>query len=253
MNEIFEQDIPVDQNTDMAGDLLQQIGRDANLATDEYTWLEQVFGRIGEGIADILNINDGYDTERIMPRDNGGDVVSPVVDYNIERATQEWHWQESDYSCGVCSQQFIINEFLGLNVTEAELAEIAYTNGWYDPEGGTPFPWCGNLLEYYGIDTQINYSGTVQDLKTVLDQGGRVIAGVDSNVLWTEGVGTTAMSGPDHVLEVIGLDTSDPNNVKVIINDSGIPDGCGKEVPLAEFMEAWEGSGCFMISAMPNN
>ena len=41
--------------------------------------------------------------------------------------------------------------------------------------------------------------------------------------------------------------------VSLIINDSGIGDGCGKAVPLQEFMEAWLPSGGFMVSAFPQD
>ena len=257
MNDFLEQNVPTDQTDVMdaaqINDAVRQISQDANLSADEASWLEKVFDRIGETVSDILNINDGYDTERISPRDNGSDKLNSVVEYNLDEATKEWHVQKAENSCAVCAQQFIINEFLDLDVTEAELEQIALENGWYDPESGTSPHDSDNLLQHFGIDTQINEKGTIMDIKATLDQGGRVIVGVDSTVLWIDGFGNVPLFGADHAIEVIGLDETDPNNVKVIVNDSGTQDGCGKSVPLNEFLEAWGFSGGFMISAMPKD
>ena len=108
-------------------------------------------------------------------------------------------------------------------------------------------------LELYGIDTQTNYEGTIQDIKAALDQGGRVIVAVDSMVLWTDGFGNYPVYGMDHAIEIIGIDDSDPLDVRVIVNDSGIEGGCGQSIPYLEFMEAWAPSGGFMVSAYPND
>ncbi|MBQ8015501.1 MAG: hypothetical protein IJ264_04865, partial [Clostridia bacterium] len=56
--------------------------------------------------------------------------------------------------------------------------------------------------------------------------------------------------GADHAVQVIGIDYSDPDNPMVILNDSGHPDGCGEMVPLDDFVDAWEDSGCQMIAVM---
>lgn len=257
MNEFLEIGANLEQpsggTTEQLNDAVRQIGREANLGANELSWIEKMFENIGDTVADILDINDGYDTERIAPRDTAGENMDPVVEYNLDEATQEWHVQEAQNSCAVCAQQFIINEFLDQNVTEAELEQIAWENGWYDPEGGTSPHDADNLLQYFGIDTQINEQGTIADIVETLDQGGRVIVGVDSNVLWTEGFGNYPLSGADHAVEIIGIDRTDPNDVKVIMNDSGTPDGCGKAVPLDEFVESWGFSGGFMISAMPKD
>lgn len=235
-------------------DSINEIKQTTDLGASDESWLENLFDRIGNWVEDVFDISDdGYDTERIAPKGVVTSSTDVVAEYNLNEATEEWHVQEANNSCAVCAQQFIINEFLDIDVSEAELSEIAEINGWYDPESGTSPQDADNLLQLYGIDTQINEQGTIMDIKETLDQGGRVIVGVDSEVLWTDGFGNYPLSGADHAIEVIGLDDSDPNNVKVIVNDSGIPDGCGKEIPLSEFLEAWETCGGFMISAMANN
>lgn len=111
----------------------------------------------------------------------------------------------------------------------------------------------GNLLEHFGIDTQTNYEGSIQDIKRTFDQGGRVIVAVDSMALWVDGFGTYPIYGADHAIVVIGIDDSDPLDVQVIVNDSGIEGGSGRAIPYLEFMEAWAPSGGFMVSAFPGD
>ena len=97
----------------------------------------------------------------------------------------------------------------------------------------------------------MNYEGSIQEIKKTLDQGGRVIVAVDSMALWVDGYGNYPIYGADHAVQVIGIDDSNPQDVRVIINDSGIENGCGRSVPYLEFMESWMPSGGFMVSAFP--
>lgn len=232
-------------------------------------WLEDLVKQLFKPVTDLIEeIHKGIETEQIKPSfdvpsktpeqptetaeaDEGGERTGDV--YHINDAMEQWHVQDGNMSCAVCSQQFIINEFLDLDVSEAELCKIAQENGWFDPEIGTYPADCDNLLEYFGIDTDMRTGAGYEDIKATLDNGGRVIVGVDSAVLWVEGYGNYPVYGADHAIEVIGVDDSNPNDVRIIINDSGEPGGCGRSVPLREFLEAWEPSGGFMISAYRNN
>ena len=236
----------------MVNDSMREVSGTAELRDDDAGWLEALFKRILEPVTDIFHTGEkGYDTEVLTP---GRPVEMPSEDVEgarIREAVQEWHVQEGDNSCAVCAQQFIINEFLDTEFSEAELCAIARQQGWYDPASGTSPGDVGNLLEYFGIDTQMNYEGTIQDIKNTLDQGGRAIVAVDSMALWVDGAGNYPLYGADHAVEVIGIDDSDPLNVQVILNDSGVQDGGGKAVPYLEFMEAWGFGGGFMVSAFP--
>lgn len=255
MNEFTEfspvQDIP---EADAAvSDAMEEIRLSNDMNEEDASWLEKLFHRITEPISDDYDYSHpGYILERIFPG-LAADVSGETAEYDIAEATGEWHVQESDVSCAVCSQQFIINEFLDLDLTEEQLCIIAQTNGWFDPEQGTYLADTDNLLQLFGIDSQMNYEGSFEELKQTLDNGGRAIVAVDSMVLWVDGAGNYPIYGPDHAIEVVGIDESDPGDVRVIINDSGTEDGCGKAVPLAEFMEAWLPSGGYMVSAYPRD
>ena len=230
-----------------------EIGKTTELGEDDATWLETLVHRIVSPIVDLFDgSEDSFDTERISPFDTREQSPEGIEAHDVEEAVEEWHVQENDYSCAVCSQQFIINEFMGLDMTEEQLCKIAEAQGWLSPELGTAPRDVGNLLELFGIDTHTNYEGSMSDIKNTLDQGGRVIVAVDSMVLWTEGYGNYPVYGMDHAIEVIGIDDSNPNDIRVILNDSGIENGGGHSVSYLEFMEAWQPSGGFMVSAFPN-
>lgn len=238
----------------LAEHTILEIKKSTELDEGDASWLETLFQRMIAPVVDIFDHSEeGYDTETISPRtaEEAGD--GEVETHRITEAVEEWHVQEGDNSCAVCSQQFIINEFMDLELTEEQLCELARANGWFDPECGTSPGDVGKLLEHFGIDTHVNYEGSISSIKDTLDLGGRVIVAVDSMVLWVDGFGNYPVYGADHAIEVIGIDDSDPLDVRVIINDSGTENGCGQSIPYLDFMEAWMPSGGFMVSAFPGD
>lgn len=157
-------------------------------------------------------------------------------------------------TCAIKSQQLILNDF-GVNVSEADLVQIAADNGWYS--GGTRLPDVGNLLEVADIPITRKDGANVFDLVNELAQGHKVIVGLDSDELWEN----DTLSGKlknwfddffgdeygDHALIVAGIDTTDPNNIQVIVKDPGSGDD-GKPYPLDQFMDAWSDTNCYMVS-----
>ena len=189
-------EIPQVNTEAMVESTMLEIGKTTELDEDDASWLETLVHRIVSPIVDLFDgSEDGFDTERIAPADTRGQSPEGIEAHDVEEAVEEWHVQESDYSCAVCSQQFIINEFMGLDMTEEQLCKIAEAQGWLSPELGTAPRDVGNLLELFGIDTHTNYEGSMNDIKNTLDQGGRVIVAVDSMVLWTEGYGNYPVYG----------------------------------------------------------
>lgn len=257
MEEFFEQiqhaaDATVDTNAEANTAQLMRDLKAFKLDDEGKAWIESLFDRILHPASDTFKQAEDIDTELLPPAEQQ-EASESIAENHIDEAVENWHMQDGENSCAVCSQQFIINEFTGLDMTEAQLSEIAQAQGWFDPETGTAPEDVGNLLALFGIDTQVNYEGDISCIKDTLDQGGRVIVGVDSMVLWVDGFGNYPIYGADHAIEVIGIDNSDPGDVRVIINDSGTDSGAGRSVPFSEFMEAWLPSGGFMVSAFPKD
>lgn len=153
-------------------------------------------------------------------------------------------------TCAIQSQHLVLKHY-GIDVTQNEMIEVAKANGWYITGHGTPMEYIGKLLEHYGVDVEVTEGGKIFKLANELAQGHQVIVGVDSGELvrpeeeaWED---ATYGEEADHALVVVGLDATDPNNVKVIVTDPGT--GHRQWAYSQEqFMDAWKDSNCFMVS-----
>ena len=160
------------------------------------------------------------------------------------------HMQSYADTCAIKSQQLILTDF-GIPCTEEDLVQYSAEHGWYNGNG-TSIEDVGNLLEDAGIQCTKQCDANIFNLISELSQGHKVIVGVDSGELWGNRfiewlkdffLGAT----PDHALLVTGIDTSDPNNIKVIVTDPGTGEA-GKAYPLEQFMDAWSDASCYMCS-----
>jgi len=163
-----------------------------------------------------------------------------------------WEPQTTDDSCAVVAQMSILNQYLDHPISQEEAIYHAASYG-YTPGYGTSSDALGGLLEAYGVSTHSVENATIEQLAAELQQGHRVIVGVNSDELWQVGplgefgnwlrdafgLDNADFSPADHAVSVSGLDLSDIKNPKVIINDSGDPTGAGKLYPLDQFMDAW--------------
>jgi hypothetical protein len=167
-----------------------------------------------------------------------------------------WELQNLPDNCAVAAQTSILNQYLRHDISMDEATYVAVSNGWYAPGFGTAPEDLGNILEAYGIPTHSVANASIEQLAAELQQGHRVIVGVNSGQLWDQGPlaefwnwvnaafgrDTSTLSPADHAIAVTGLDLSDLNNPMVIVNDPGHPDGAGQAYPLDRFMDAWENS-----------
>ncbi len=189
--------------------------------------LEESYDALGFSIDDVH-----------MPWDDNPAIIgTPNAD------TAHWQQQDTDFTCAVQAQRGIIEQFTGEPISESQLVYEATANGWLTDRGMSPDD-VGNLLELHGIPCHANHDASVQDLLGELAEGRKVIVGVDSGELWNgEPIEDFFHRSADHAIWVTGVDFTDPNNPQVIINDSGDPNGAGKQYSLNDFMDAWEDSG----------
>jgi serine/threonine protein kinase len=233
-------------------------------------FLESHFSGGGESHADTPPADD------LHPHSPSGDGTwhSPFEDHLPEHAPIEkadpqfgtpqhdrmfWEGQQSYAdTCAVRCQEYILQQFTGVDFPEKLLVDEAKEHGWYTPGGGTPMQDVGNLLELHGVAVHRYTDANVFHLANELSQGHKVIIGVDSSKLWGHNSTMDSMlekihghfalgGGADHAVVVSGIDTSDPHHVKVLISDPGD----GKAVasyPLEQFLHAWEGSHFYMVA-----
>ena len=159
-------------------------------------------------------------------------------------------YQYYDDTCAIQSQHLILEQY-GIHVSQEELIEIAKTNGWYAEGYGTPMEMVGKLLEYYGIDIHGSQGNNIFNLANELAQGHQVIVGVDAFELIspeeTKDWDTIYGEQPNHALVVVGVDTTDPDNVQVIVTDPGTGNR-RMAYPAEQFLDAWKDSDCFMVT-----
>jgi hypothetical protein len=163
--------------------------------------------------------------------------------------------QQYDDTCAIKSQQLILNDF-GIPVSEDQLVNQAEQLDIYSPGSGTSPQDVGKLLMLNGVDCTQHENATIYDLTSALAQGQKVIIGVDSGELWNNGILSPFMNQvsdqlvgeqADHALIVAGIDTTNPNDVQVILTDPGTGEEAAR-YPMAQFLDAWQDSGNFMVT-----
>lgn len=183
--------------------------------------------------------SDGY------PDGISGDPVKSM-DY--------WECQGDTNRCALYSQMFIIEEFNDIKIDIEEFANVAKEHGWFTEKDGTTFLNMNKMLDYYGIENEMTFHNSIDDIEQCLNNGGKVIVSIDSNEIW-HGEDNNIFapeSASNHAVEVIGIDRTDPDHPMVILNDSGRPAGRGEMVPLDVFEGAWEDGDCQMIKCYPS-
>ncbi|MFN9557113.1 MAG: hypothetical protein ACK56B_00830 [Dolichospermum sp.] len=169
-----------------------------------------------------------------------------------------WHQQSGQNSCAVVAQISIFESITGVHISEEKACEIAQENGWFDPDIGTRPSDVGKLLNKLGVPTDQKYDGHLEDIADALEKGDRVIVALDANEIWSpmRDANGAAIEQPNggHAVWVTGIDTQPDGSVKIILNDSGHPDGQMKAIDAVDFLNAWEDYSNFIVVAdAPDN
>ena len=189
------------------------------------------------------NNSTNMDTTIHEAQNQFGEEAKPDVSSQV--------YQGYSDTCAIRSQQLILNDF-GIPVSQEDLINEATQNGWYAEGEGTPMNEVGNLLENHGIPVNRVENANVYNLLSELSQGHKVIIGVDADELWHDGFLQDAKDAvigetPNHALIVAGIDTSNPDDIQVILKDPGTGD-VAKAYSIDQFMDAWHDSGNYMVS-----
>lgn len=153
-------------------------------------------------------------------------------------------------TCAIRSQEIVLRDF-GIQLSQEHLIAQAEALGIYIPGGGTQPQHVGLLLEANGVSCSQYANANVFDLARELQQGKRIIIGVDSGELWNDDYfeqleDFAGIGGGDHALIVAGIDTTDLNDIRVILTDPGTGH-VAKDYPLEQFVDAWNDTGNFMV------
>lgn len=175
-------------------------------------------------------------------------------------AMELWHQHTGENGCAIGAQGMVLEYLTGRHLSEEQLTAEAVSHGLFDGTG-TALGDVGGLLSLHGVPVQQMEGASLEQLEGVLADGDAAIVGLDADEVWAPGhdpnddtVGDLPGipgQGANHAVWVTGIDHSDPAHPMVVLNDSGHPDGQGLEVPLDEFMGAWQDSGNFLVAAGP--
>jgi Peptidase_C39 like family len=178
-------------------------------------------------------------------------------------AAKYWHYQQYWDDCVLVSAADVVGQVTGHKLSEEDIIEVAqstpssqgpgpiYTRP-ADPTNpnsgeGTWFRDIPTLLAHYNIGAVVS-NGDMEGLEQQLGAGHKVIASVNSDIIWREPVTDKDEHGNpthNHTLVVTGVDTA--NNV-VHLNDSGSRQGADEQVPLALFLQSWNTSNDLMAA-----
>lgn len=232
--------IPVDTDGDGVFDAIRIFDMDAETGEIQLTPVEDSAGSAAGTYAEELTQFDPAKADM------------NAVSGNPIPAMEKWEYQGDTGRCALYSQKFVIEELTGQELDADDLAELAQERGWFSEESGTPLMSMNKILDHYGISNEMSFYNSISDIQECLDSGGKVIVSIDADEIWygeTDNLFTPG-DGPNHAVEVIGIDNSNPFEPMVVLNDSGNPNGCGEMVPLDTFLDAWEDGNCQMIACM---
>lgn len=153
-------------------------------------------------------------------------------------------------TCAIKSQQLILDTF-GIDVSEDELMKEAMQLQIYQPGHGTPLQHMGDLLELHGVESTMFESANKYTLMHELAQGHQVMVAVDSAELWSPSFWERIKDfffgeTPNHALIVTGVDTTNSEEIEVILTDPGT--GNVMRYPYDQFADAWSDSSFTMLA-----
>lgn len=181
----------------------------------------------------------------IDPSDDLSDDLSDDV-HGDPMAEIPYHQaQVGPNDCLPTSVAMVLTEATGIEVPQAEVVDLAEELGLLGPTGMT-LEGGITLLDHWGVEAEVQ-TGSIDDLRTLLDQGTPVIIGLDADDLY--GVGDQPFADDltsGHAVVITGID--DEAGL-VYVNDPAFTDGAGVAVPIEAFEDAWIDSGNSMIVA----
>lgn len=137
--------------------------------------------------------------------------------------------------CAIKAQQMVLRNY-GIEASTEELTALAQKQGWFEEGKGSAFDFVGELLNHYGVEAVQMRNAGVYHIMHELSQGHKIIVGVDSGADNDNGKA-------QHVMLVAGIDTTDPDHLKVVVRDPSRPEQ-DNTYSANEFMERWKHTGC---------
>jgi len=181
---------------------------------------------------------DGTETDDSDTEDDGihGDPMAEIPYHQAQAGNND---------CLPTSIAMVLSEATGTDVPASDVVDLANQLGVLGETGMSMDDGLA-LLEHWGVDAQVE-TGSLDELRTLLDADTPVIIGLDADDLY--GTGDSPFSDDlvsGHAVVITGID--DEAGL-VYINDPGFPDGAGVAISISEFEDAWTDADHTMIVA----
>ncbi|AFZ34797.1 hypothetical protein Sta7437_1227 [Stanieria cyanosphaera PCC 7437] len=163
-----------------------------------------------------------------------------------------WRKQQGSTTCAIVAQISIYESITGKYIAESNATKYAQAKGWFDPNTGTSPTDSDNILNVLGIKTKYKYQGDIYDIVDALNNGDKIIAGVDGKEIWNP-IYSTVTGKPleqinaGHAVWVTGIVQYADKSIDFILNDSGTSLGKMDAVDYWDFMNAWSDYSNFLI------
>jgi hypothetical protein len=164
-----------------------------------------------------------------------------------------WREQQRNDSCDVVAQASIYQSITGQYVSEEEACQIAASQGWFSEGKGTPAEYSGNLLNHLDVPISRTYGATLEDIKSALTDGKKVLVGVDAREIWApvwdEFEMPVEQADLGHTVWVTGVKQELDGSYQIVLNDSGTWYGQEFSVDYEDFANAWQDEDFALVVA----
>ena len=180
---------------------------EGNLTEEERSAVEAYLSENEEAIDDLLLARAELDYQEV--------VTSPSI----------FAKSMIDYDEYAMAQQMVLRNY-GIEVSVEELTELAKKKGWFEEGKGSAFDFVGELLNTYGVEAVQMRNAGIYHIMHELSRGHKIIVGVDNDSAAQEAETEESISfdGAQHVMLVVGIDTTDKEDLKVVVRDPSHPE-----------------------------
>ena len=160
------------------------------------------------------------------------------------------------------AERSIIYAMTGIEVPREELLKEAITRGWYNNDGMLP-KHLGKALSLYNIAYHVNENGTTADILRELVYGRKMIVALNMSEFLSNDLRflkTGIANAKETISDMLGtrtcdqaiwitdVDSRDPDDIKIVINDTTVAGTSEKIYALSDFVETWDDTGFHYVA-----
>lgn len=167
-------------------------------------------------------------------------TFDPVNECNVEGdvvGDMEFVNRQTHGSCSLMAQEQFVERWVGEDIPEHVLEDIAGSWGVYTPDGGTNFAGQDAILDYYGVPHQRYPLANIEMLDQAIANGDDAILGVDAREFYGD---PTIPPNSGHAVSVVGrgVDPATQETKGFYFTDSNFP-GTARFMSVEELSDCW--------------